>query len=127
MASNRLIIVCLLLIIDSFHVKSQQQCSLTRRDAEGPFFVPGAPADFDTAPANEMQDKSKEMFLSGNILDRQCNQISGALVEIWYAGGPNGKHFVFTRFEESIGFFQLSTRFRRKNFGTEVKPEPLET
>ena len=66
-----------------------QGCQMTSRDAEGPFYEPGGLEVYDIAPTNELADKGREIVLAGSVLDRKCNPVSGATVEIWYAGGRN--------------------------------------
>ena len=56
----------------------------------GPFFVENGLSTHDIAPADELET-TKLMILTGRITDTKCRGLEGATLEIWYAGGQNGK------------------------------------
>ena len=77
------------------------------------FVQPNAPKYYELAPRNELNDRSQAVILEGQVrvkisvywgiffhfdqvFDRYCNGISGALVEVWYAGGQLGCEEYFT-------------------------------
>ena len=49
----------------------------------------GAPLTNQIAPNGDF-DPSTEIQLQGRILDRKCQPISNAVVDVWYAGGNPG-------------------------------------
>ena len=61
-----------------------QQCRVTPRDALGPFYVKGAPAQADLC-ASETGGAQK-LTVSGRVLGAPgCAPLAGALVEVWQA------------------------------------------
>merc|ERR1712086_918676 len=56
------------------------------------FSVANANFNYALAPSNEISDGKEGVILKGQVLDRNCNGISGATVEVWYAGGPNAAY-----------------------------------
>lgn len=54
-----------------------QQCVLTAADIEGPFFRPGAPSRASMGAAT--------LDLHGVVMDRRCQPIPGAQIELWQA------------------------------------------
>merc|ERR1712172_473998 len=73
---------------------SQQNCRLTTRDVEGPFYESGAPEVIQVAPSNELNDPNTDILIEGTVLNKQCRPITNAVVDIWYAGGnPIGYTF----------------------------------
>eukprot|EP00091_Calanus_sinicus_P000223 TRINITY_DN10167_c0_g1_i1.p2 TRINITY_DN10167_c0_g1~~TRINITY_DN10167_c0_g1_i1.p2 ORF type:complete len:216 (-),score=45.37 TRINITY_DN10167_c0_g1_i1:160-807(-) len=79
-------IFLLSLVLSAGPVTPQQCGPITSKDFEGPFFVPEADLEYETAPANEIADSTQAVVLTGQVLDRNCQGIEGATVEIWYAG-----------------------------------------
>ena len=89
----------------------QNSCKLTTRDVEGPFyergeeakkmkmnkanyhhfmFSPGSPVTNRIVPDGDLKPSTR-ISLGGRVLDRRCNPISNAAVDVWYAGGNSGK------------------------------------
>jgi len=68
-----------------------QNCGdFTTKDVEGPFFVENVPLDRSTATEAELSDPSLATLLRGKVVDRNCRPVSGATVDVWYAGGGSG-------------------------------------
>ena len=42
------------------------------------------------APSNELNDPNTDILIEGTVLNRRCQPITDAEVEIWYAGGNPG-------------------------------------
>ncbi len=63
---------------------------MTTGERGGLNFVAGAPNSRAIAPEDEMTPENA-VLLSGKILDRSCNPVKDALVEVWYAGGAKSK------------------------------------
>jgi len=80
----------LLLVLPSLSLGQTQCGPFTTNDVEGPFFEPNAPKDKELAPRKELNDPSQYVVLEGQVRGRDCKGISGALVEVWYAGGEPG-------------------------------------
>jgi len=81
----------LLLVLPSLSLGQQTQCGpFTTNDVEGPFFEPNAPNNKELAPRKELNDPSQFVILQGQVRGQDCKGISGALVEVWYAGGEPG-------------------------------------
>merc|ERR1712141_109773 len=77
-----------------FVVVESQNCKLTTTDVEGPFYEQGAPTTNQIVPSNELGNPSTELLITGQILNRRCNPVSNAKVDLWYAGGnPVGYTF----------------------------------
>merc|ERR1711934_929292 len=69
----------------------QTKCGpFTTKDQLGPYFEENAPKDKELAPPDELNDPSQFVILEGQVLNRGCQGVSGALVEVWYAGGQPG-------------------------------------
>ncbi len=87
-----MMLASLLLVSASFAYgqDASPTCLLTTRDQEGPYFIADAPTSRVIAPEDEMTPDNA-VVLTGRILDRSCNPVTDAMVEVWYAGGPNGK------------------------------------
>ncbi len=61
-----------------------QQCRVTPRDALGPFYVKGAPAQAELCASGS--GGSQKLTVSGRVLGTpQCSPLAGALVEVWQA------------------------------------------
>merc|ERR1712137_1031301 len=68
-----------------------QNCGdFTTKDVEGPFFVEGVPLDLSMATDDEGRDPSLATILRGKVIDRNCRAVTGATVDVWYAGGGSG-------------------------------------
>merc|ERR1712192_147166 len=80
----------LLLVLPSLSLGQTQCGPFTTNDVEGPFFEPNAPNDKELAPRKKLNDPSQYVILQGQVRGRDCKGISGALVEVWYAGGEPG-------------------------------------
>lgn len=71
-----------------------QNCGdFTTKDVEGPFFVEGVPLDLSTATDAEVRDPSVATILQGVVVDRNCRAVTGATVDVWYAGGGSGSGY----------------------------------
>ena len=61
-----------------------QQCRVTPRDALGPFYVKGAPAQADLCASGT--GGAQKLTVSGRVLGTpECAPLAGALVEVWQA------------------------------------------
>ena len=61
-----------------------QQCRVTPRDALGPFYVKGAPAQADLCASGT--GGVQKLTVSGRVLGTPgCTPLAGALVEVWQA------------------------------------------
>jgi protocatechuate 3,4-dioxygenase beta subunit len=61
-----------------------QQCRVTPRDALGPFYVKGAPAQAELCASGS--GGSQKMTITGRVLGTpECAPLAGALVEVWQA------------------------------------------
>ena len=71
-----------------------QNCGdFTTKDVEGPFFVENVPLDRSTATLAELSDPSLATLLLGKVVDRNCRPVTGATVDVWYAGGGSGSGY----------------------------------
>ena len=66
-------------------------CAIPTRPAESSFmfYVPDVPIRNQLATEEVLSDPENVFFLQGQILGNDCNPITGAEVEIWYAGTPD--------------------------------------
>ena len=48
------------------------------------------------APSNELNDPNTDILLEGTVLNKRCQPITNAVVDIWYAGGNPSKWLIFT-------------------------------
>merc|ERR1711990_477965 len=80
----------LLLVLPTLSLGMRQCGPFTGDDVPGPFFVANAPKDNELAPRKELNDRSQFVILEGQVLDRNCQGVRRALVEVWYAGGEPG-------------------------------------
>lgn len=61
-----------------------QQCRVTPRDALGPFYVKGAPAQADLCASGK--GGAQKLTVSGRVVGTpECAPLAGALVEVWQA------------------------------------------
>jgi len=84
-------------ILLAVHGALSKECELTETDMEGPFYVEGAPNAQRVIPLNEM-DSEYRIDIVGLILNKKCEPVANARVEIWHAGGDRtaGKgHYTF--------------------------------
>jgi len=66
-----------------------QQCRVTPRDALGPFYVKGAPAQAELCASGS--GGSQKLTVSGRVLGTpDCAPLAGALVEVWQADSRGG-------------------------------------
>ena len=83
-----------LLLFVLFSNAQNQNCGdFTTKDVEGPFFVEGVPLDLRTATDAEVRDPSLATILQGVVVDRNCRAVTGATVDVWYAGGGSGSGY----------------------------------
>jgi protocatechuate 3,4-dioxygenase beta subunit len=68
---------------------SDHQCALTEENAEGPYYLAGAPQK---EKIGEFLD-GKRLIISGNILDGNCNPIPGAIVDVWQTDSEGEYYF----------------------------------
>lgn len=71
-----------------------QQCRPTPRDALGPFYKPGAPADANLCASGS--GGADRLVVTGRVLGADCKPLAGALVEIWQADA-RGEYTQVTR------------------------------
>merc|ERR1712062_357518 len=86
---NHIINMALRLIFLFFillHLSKSQNCPLTTRDVEGPFYESGAPISKQIAPDQDF-NPSTAIYLKGQVFDRNCQPIPNVIVDVWYAGG----------------------------------------
>ena len=66
-----------------------QQCRVTPRDALGPFYVKGAPAQAELCASGS--GGGQKLTVSGRVLGTpECAPLAGALVEVWQADSRGG-------------------------------------
>ena len=72
-----------------------QNCGdFTTKDVEGPFFVENVPLDRRSIATDaELRDPSLATVLRGKVVDRNCRAVSGATVDVWYAGAGSGSGY----------------------------------
>ena len=63
------------------------------------------------APSNELNDPNTDIRIVGTVLNKRCQPITNAVVDIWYAGGNPSKWL----------FFLLITYFYEKQVLNELK------
>jgi len=79
------------------HQSVQGDCEdwmITHTDQLGPFFRPEGHLDFKIAPDEEINDPSIGVEMHGKIVNKNCDGIKGATVEVWYAG-KTGTNYTF--------------------------------
>ena len=67
---------------------SDHTCALTEDNAEGPYYVTGAPQKENLG---EFLD-GQRLVISGNVVDRNCNPVPGAIIDVWQTDS-NGKYY----------------------------------
>lgn len=79
--------VVLLLLASLLGLTSGSQCgNLTLAAPEGAHFVRYVGSKHRLAPDTELEDPAMAVILRGRVLDRRCDPLPGAVVDIWYAG-----------------------------------------
>ena len=94
---------------------SNYLCALTDDNAEGPYYIAGAPQKERLGDALEGQ----KLIISGNVLDYNCNPIPGATIDVWQTDSK-GKYY-FEDFtlrgkitSDANGMYHLETIFPGK-------------
>ena len=64
-------------------------CALTEKNAEGPYYLAGAPQK---EKLGEFLD-GQRLIISGNVLDTDCNPVSNAIVDVWQTDSDGKYHF----------------------------------
>ena len=79
--------VVLLLLASLLGLTSGSQCgNLTLAAPEGAHFVRYVGSKHRLATDTELEDPAMAVILRGRVLDRRCDPLPGAVVDIWYAG-----------------------------------------
>ncbi len=68
---------------------SDNPCTLTENNAEGPYYLEGSPLKEKIGEFLEGQ----RLVVSGNILDVDCNPIPGAIIDVWQTDSVGKYHF----------------------------------
>jgi protocatechuate 3,4-dioxygenase beta subunit len=94
---------------------SDHPCSLTEENAEGPYYVVGAPQK---EKLGEFLD-GQRLIISGNILDYNCNPVPNAIVDVWQTDSKGEYHFEDFTLRGTIhanedGFYTMDTIFPGK-------------
>jgi len=89
----QLALLYLFFLPDNAYAQSSPTCKLTTRDVLGPFFEEGAPITTILAPTGEMGSLNT-ITVQGRVLNINCEPLSNAIVNAWYAGG-NPVHYTF--------------------------------
>ena len=64
---DMMFLLSLQLVFSTGPVISQQCGPITSKDFEGPFFVPEADLEYETAPAREIADSKQAVVLTGQV------------------------------------------------------------
>ena len=76
-----------LLLSSLLGLTSGSECgNLTQAAPEGAHFVRYVGSKHRLAPDTELEDPAMAVILRGRVLDRRCDPLPGAVVDIWYAG-----------------------------------------
>ena len=76
-----------LLLSSLLGLTSGSQCgNLTLAAPEGAHFVRYVGSKHRLAPDTELEDPAMAVILRGRVLDRRCDPLPGAVVDIWYVG-----------------------------------------
>ena len=65
-------------------------CKVTHKDMLGPLFEENAPKRFEIAPKEEINDPELSAVILGQVLNKRCEPIRNAVVDVWFAGGKQG-------------------------------------
>ena len=68
---------------------SDHLCTLTADNVEGPYYVTGAPQK---EKLGEFLD-GQRLIVSGTIVDRNCNPVSGAIIDVWQTDSEGEYYF----------------------------------
>ncbi|WP_316504938.1 hypothetical protein [Nitrosopumilus sp.] len=63
-------------------------CALTKDNAEGPYYIAGAPQKEKLGKSLEGQ----KLIISGHVLDYNCNPVPDAIIDVWQTDS-NGKYY----------------------------------
>ena len=79
-------------------------------------------SQYKIAPDTDIGDPGQAAIIRGQILDKKCEGIAGATVDVWYAGGsdPGGSMFSVTP-HLFIKQLQLSTPSDPVHFSSEER------
>ncbi len=84
------------LLPDGVTAPDLKKCSLTKGDAEGPFFEKGSPSRSVLAGAKEPGDRTK---VSGKVTGPDCTTpLVGAIVDVWHADASGQYHSAGTTY-----------------------------
>ena len=76
-----------LLLSSLLGLTSGSQCgNLTLAAPEGAHFVRYVGSKHRLAPDTELEDPAMAVIIRGRVLDRRCDPLPGAVVDIWYVG-----------------------------------------
>ena len=99
-------------------------CTITPNNAEGPYYIPGAPEKDSLGTTLE----GTRLVISGQILDYRCNPIPNAVIDIWQTDS-NGEYYFddFTlrgkTFANENGAYSFETVFPGKySEGGAIRP-----
>ncbi|XP_023333289.1 uncharacterized protein LOC111705084 isoform X2 [Eurytemora carolleeae] len=109
----KLLISQFLLFTDAARV-NRKQCTPTQNDVEGPFFVENAPTETAIAPEAQLRDATEAVKIFGQVLDKACNPIEGATVDIWYAGKDKSGNKVAYTFPPNYLWFRGQTQSKKE-------------
>lgn len=78
---------------------ADDRCAVTPRQTEGPYYPPKAQREAQADTNNDLtriggqpgQATGQIIYVTGQVRDRQCRPIAGAIVEIWQAS-ENGRY-----------------------------------
>ena len=68
---------------------SDHLCALTEDNAEGPYYVAGAPQK---EKLGKFQD-GQRLIISGTVVDRNCNPVPGAIIDVWQTDSEGEYYF----------------------------------
>ncbi len=93
----------------------EHRCVLTEKNAEGPYYVSGAPQK---EKLGEFLD-GQRLIVSGNILDYNCDPVPNAIMDVWQTDSSGEYHFEDFTLRGKVhanedGFYTLDTVFPGK-------------
>ena len=68
---------------------STHQCALTEENAEGPYYLEGAPQK---EKLGEFLD-GQRLIITGSVLDYNCDPVPGAIIDVWQTDSEGRYHF----------------------------------
>ena len=91
------------------------QCTLTEKNAEGPYYVSGAPQK---EKLGESLD-GERLIVSGNVLDYNCDPVPNAIIDVWQTDSHGEYHFEDFTLRGKVhasedGFYVIDTVFPGK-------------